>query len=123
MNGNADKMRNALERKLSAEYLLRNFSREERYLKIFRRDMEMYLQSASWLRTPEARNFCKFWEFLADYRSLLSKMQEFGWTETFLKTSFWDWLKVLGAETSRYNRISLRLYHQHQKTFYYGRTN
>lgn len=80
-----DRERQDTERRKAAQYLLDNYSREERYLKIFSRDFQDYMNSAGWLVTAEAKNFCKPYEFMADFESLKRKMAEFRWSKEFLR--------------------------------------
>lgn len=80
-----DKERLDAERRKAAEYLISNYSREERYLIIYARDFRAYLESAEWLVTAEARAYSKPYEFLADFESLRRKMEEFRWSKEFLR--------------------------------------
>ena len=91
---NADRQRLDTERRKSAEYLLRNYDREKRYLVIYARDFAEYLKSADWLQTSEARRFCKFWDFLADYQGLRRRMAEFRWSKEFLMANGIDFVAV-----------------------------
>lgn len=81
---NKDRERLDMERKKSAEYLLKHFDREHRYLVIYARDFADYLKSAEWLRSAEARHFCKLYDFMADYQGLRRRMAEFRWSKEFL---------------------------------------
>lgn len=74
-----------IERRKAAEYLIKNYSREDRFLKIYARDFQEYLKSADWLKTADAKKFCKPYEFIADFRNLKDKMKEFRWSKEFLK--------------------------------------
>jgi hypothetical protein len=82
------------ERTAAAKYFVRNFSREKRYLIIFARDFKIYLQSANWLQSDDAKGIQKFWDFLADYKSLRKKMQEFSWSKDFLLANGIDFKEI-----------------------------
>lgn len=79
-----DRERLDTERRRSAEYLMTHYTREERYLIIYERDFREYLKSADWLKTADAKKFCKPFEFMADFLSLKKKMAEFRWSKEFL---------------------------------------
>ena len=89
-----DRERLDTERRRSAEYLIANYSREERYLIIFARDFQEYLRSADWLVTAEAKRHCKPFEFMADFLSLKKKMAEFRWSKDFLKERGIDFVAI-----------------------------
>lgn len=91
---NADRQRRDTERRRSAEYLLKNYDREHRYLVIYARDFAEYLKSAEWLQSAEARKFCKLYDFLADYQGLRRRMEEFRWTKEFLLANGIDFVAV-----------------------------
>ena len=91
---NADRQRLDTERRKSAEYLLKHFDREHRYLVIYARDFAEYLKSADWLQSAEARSHCKPYEFLADYQGLKSKMAEFRWSKEFLLANGIDFVAI-----------------------------
>lgn len=73
-----------LEQKKACDYMMKNFSREERFLRIYARDFAGYLDSAAWLQSEEARKFQKYYDFLADFAGLREKMKEFRWSKDFL---------------------------------------
>lgn len=83
-----------IERRKAAEYLIKNYSREERYLIIYERDFREYLKSAAWLVTAEAKKHCKPFEFMADFENLKRKMAEFRWSKDFLKTRGIDFVAI-----------------------------
>lgn len=91
---NPDRLRLDSERTAAAKYFVRNFSREKRYLIIFARDFNIYLQSANWLQSDEAKGIQKFWDFLCDYKSLREKMQEFRWSKEFLAENGIDFKSI-----------------------------
>ena len=61
----------------------KNFSREDRYLKIFARDFPSFLSSADYLRTKDVTSQYYF-DFLISFEDLKAKMAEFRWTADFL---------------------------------------
>ena len=61
----------------------KNFSREDRYLKIFARDFSSFLSSADYLRTKDVTSQYYF-DFLISFEDLKAKMAEFRWTADFL---------------------------------------
>lgn len=81
-------------RSSAAQYFAERYSREERYLIIFERDFSSYLNSAEWLKSDDARNCQKFYDFLLDFDSLKSKMAEFKWSADFLKKKGIDFPKI-----------------------------
>ena len=62
-----------------AEFGNMNFSREERYLKIFARDFESFISSADYLKEKDTESQYYF-DFLISFEDLLAKMKEFRWS-------------------------------------------
>lgn len=91
---NADRQRLDTERRKSAEYLLKHYDREHRYLVIYARDFADYLKSADWLQSDEARKFCKLYDFMADYQGLRRRMAEFRWSKEFLMANGIDFIAI-----------------------------
>lgn len=73
------------QRKKAIQYMLNRFSREQRHLAWYQREITGYLQSADWLMTEEARNYQKFWDFISEFEGLKAHMREFRWSADFLK--------------------------------------
>ena len=91
---NADRQRLENERRAAIRYFRDNFSREQRYLISFERDFREYLSSADWLKSDEARNFQKFFDFQVCFQSLKEKMKEFRWSKEFLLAHGIDFVSI-----------------------------
>ena len=94
MKYNSNRMQLDCDRSRAAQYFSENFSREQRYLKIFARDFREYLKSGDWLRKQESRDKQKYFDFLLDFESLKEKMQEFRWSADFLKENGIDFKEI-----------------------------
>ena len=72
-------------RQQASKWICENFSREERYLFVFARDFEKYLNAfqADNFKMPEKREQMR-WDFYFDFLSLRNRMSEFGWNKKIL---------------------------------------
>lgn len=72
-------------RQVATAWICKNFSREERYLMVFSRDMEKYLDAftVDKFSSADKREQMR-WDFFFDFLSLKEKMQEFGWSKKVL---------------------------------------
>lgn len=84
MKNNSDRQQLDYNRSRAARFFAENYSREKRYLVIFARDFQIYLNSGEWLQSDEAKGVQKYWDFLCDFDSLREKMKEFSWSADFL---------------------------------------
>ena len=82
---NADRLRLDADRCRAAQYFVRNYEREQRYLIVFARDFELYLKSSEWLQSDAAKREQKYFDFLCDFESLKEKMKDFCWSADYLK--------------------------------------
>jgi hypothetical protein len=89
-----DRKRLDYQRSQAARYFVENYTREQRYLIIFERDFSEYLKSAAWLRTAEARNCQKYYDFLCDFERLKELMKEFRWSKEFLLENGIDFVSI-----------------------------
>lgn len=94
MKRNADRERLDSQRTAAARYFAENYSREQRYLIVFARDFAQYLASSSWLKSEEAKQSQKFYDFFCDFEDLKSKMKEFSWSADFLKENGIDFREI-----------------------------
>ena len=69
------------QRKSAAEFLVKNYSREERYLIILSRDITGAVDAftKNTFKTPEKREQ-KRWDLLFDFRTLISRKSEYKWS-------------------------------------------
>lgn len=69
------------QRKKAAEFLVKNYSREERYLIILSRDINGAVDAfkKNTFKTPEKREQ-KRWDLLFDFRTLISRKSEYKWS-------------------------------------------
>ena len=69
------------QRKNAAEFLVKNYSREERYLIILSRDINGAVDAfkKNTFKTPEKREQ-KRWDLFYDFRTLLARKNEFNWS-------------------------------------------
>lgn len=89
-----DRKRLDAQRCAAAQYFVKNYSREKRYLIIFERDFSRYLSSADFLKSEEAKNFQVYYDFLSDFEELKEKMKEFSWSKDFLKENGIDFREI-----------------------------
>ena len=89
-----DRKRLDAQRCAAAQYFVKNYSREKRYLIIFERDFSRYLSSADFLKSEEAKNFQVYYDFLSDFAELKEKMKEFSWSKDFLKENGIDFQEI-----------------------------
>ena len=80
---NEDRKRLDEQRSKAAKYYARNYSREERHLRIFARDFENFLASENYLRQKDTEHQFYF-DFLCAFDSLCEKMKDFSWSPAFL---------------------------------------
>ena len=73
------------QRSQAAQYFVKNYSREQRYLIVLSRDLEYEFSIIQDLGIEKARDFQKFYDFLCDFERLQSLMKEFRWSCEFLK--------------------------------------
>ena len=72
-------------RQTASKWICEKFSREERYLFVFARDFEKYLNAFQADRfNDEKKREQMRWDFFYDFLSLKEKMTEFGWNKKFL---------------------------------------
>ena len=83
---NEDRKRLDLQRSQAAKFFVANYSREERYLKIFERDSASFISSRDYLMKKDTANQYYF-DFLVFFDSLKEKMKEFRWSGDFLQTN------------------------------------
>lgn len=91
---NRDRQQLDADRRKAAQFYLENYTREQRYLRIFERDFTEYLASENWLRTPEAKEKQKYFDFLISFESLKERMKEFRWSKEFLQANGIDFKKL-----------------------------
>lgn len=72
------------QRAKAVDYIISHYTREQRHLLWYQREMAEYLKSAAWLQTPAAREYQKFWDFISEFESLKNHMREFRWSADFL---------------------------------------
>ena len=74
------------QQKKAMTYIIENFSREERFLIMFRRDCEKYVSCfTSENFSDNGKREMVIGEFHQTFHSLRDKMNEFHWTKDFLK--------------------------------------
>ena len=85
MEKNQDRINLDIQRRKAAEFMVRNYSREERYLIVFSRDFSRYIDAFTndRFKTPEKREGLR-WDFFFDFQSLKSRMEEYKWSKKFL---------------------------------------
>ena len=94
MRNSDDRKRLDCQRSAAARYFVENYTREQRYLIIFERDFSEYLKSSEWLKTEDARNCQKYYDFLCDFERLKELMKEFRWSKDFLLENGIDFIAV-----------------------------
>ena len=77
-----------------AKFGNRNFSREERYLKILSRDILKGFKAITEMGIEKARNEQLFYDFQICYEDLREKMSEFRWNSDFLKENGVDFKAI-----------------------------
>lgn len=82
---NKDRQREDFQRSQAAQFFVKNYSREQRYLIILSRDLESEFSMIQNLGIEKSREFQKFYDFLCDFERLQSLMKEFRWSCEFLK--------------------------------------
>jgi hypothetical protein len=82
---NKDRQREDFQRSQAAQYFVKNYSREQRYLIVLSRDLESEFSMIQNLGIEKSREFQKFYDFLCDFERLQSLMKEFRWSCEFLK--------------------------------------
>lgn len=72
-------------RQKAAEFLVKNFTREKRYLLILSRDMQKYIAafSADKFKSAEKREQLRY-DFFADFSLLKREMSKYRWDKNFL---------------------------------------
>lgn len=90
---NEDRLRLDSERNKAAQYFMENFTREERYLKVFSRDFSGFLKSADYLLKKDTANQYYF-DFLLSFEELKDKMMEFRWSKEFLLENGIDFVSI-----------------------------
>jgi len=85
MKTNTDRQQLDSKRSQAAQYFVKNYSREKRYLIILSRDLQNEFSMIQNLGIEKAREFQKFWDFILDFEKLQSLMKEFRWSSEFLK--------------------------------------
>lgn len=82
---NQDRIALDIQRRKAAEYMVQNYSREERYLIVFSRDFSRYENAftSDNFKTNEKREGLR-WDFYFDFISLKAKMKEYRWSKDFL---------------------------------------
>lgn len=80
-----DRKRLDSQRSQAAQFFVKNYSREKRYLIILSRDLESEFSMIQNLGIEKSREFQKFYDFLCDFEELQSLMKEFRWSCEFLK--------------------------------------
>ena len=95
MKKSLERMRLDDQRRRAAQYFCENFSREERYLIVFERDLEKYLNAfaADNFKSAEKREGLR-WDFYFDFLSLKSRMKEYKWSKKFLLSHGIDFVAV-----------------------------
>ena len=90
---NEDRLRLDSDRNKAAQFFVENYSREERYLKIFFRDFSGYLKSADYLLKKDTANQYYF-DFIISFEELKDKMKEFRWSKEFLSKNGIDFVSI-----------------------------
>ena len=80
-----DRKRLDSQRSQAAQFFVKNYSREQRYLIILSRDLESEFSMIQNLGIEKSREFQKFWDFILDFEKLQALMKEFRWSSEFLK--------------------------------------
>lgn len=93
MTNNNDRQQLDCKRSQAARYFADRYSREQRYLVIFARDMEKYLLSADYLMTKDMEHQF-YWDFLCDFERLKELMKEYRWSKEFLLENGIDFVAV-----------------------------
>jgi len=99
MNRNADRKQLDVDRCRAAQFFCEKYSREKRYLIIFQRDLQSWLNSEkfllglkqkissdeNWLSSDEGiKQGQNYFDFLCSFEELKEKMKEFRWSKDFL---------------------------------------
>ena len=85
MEKNADRIELDIQRRKAADYLVKNYSREQRYLIVYSRDISKYIDAFTnnRFKSEEKREGLK-WDFLFDFIGLKDRMSEYRWSKDFL---------------------------------------
>lgn len=85
MEKSIDRIALDIERRKAAQYLVQKYSREQRYLIVYSRDISKYIDAFTnnRFKSEEKRESLR-WDFLCDFIGLKSKMNEYRWSKDFL---------------------------------------
>lgn len=89
----SDKQRNVILKQRATRYFS-DRPREQKYLMIFAREFDLYLSSSDWLKTGDAKQTQKYFDFLCEFENLKEKMKEFRWNKNFLKENGIDFAAI-----------------------------
>lgn len=83
LNLSEDRKRLDGKRCRAAQYFNEKYSREKRYLIVFQRDFEKYLESSQYLLERHTEHQF-YWDFLLSFEQLKAMMKEYRWSKEFL---------------------------------------
>lgn len=85
--------RTKAEREKAVRWLL-SHEREQRWIIALSCEWAEYEKSAEWIKSEEARNYQKFWDFVTFFERLKKMMAEFRWSKEFLQENGIDFVKA-----------------------------
>ena len=89
-----DRKRLDYQRSLAAQFFCKNYSRDKRYLIILQRDLQKGFEAINSLGIEKAKSFQIYFDFILDFENLSSKMEEFGWSEEYLKENGFNYSEL-----------------------------
>lgn len=82
------------QRSLAAQFFCKNYSRDKRYLIVLQRDLQKGFEAINSLGIEKAKSFQIYFDFILDFENLSSKMEEFGWSEEYLKENGFNYSEL-----------------------------